>query len=179
MKPFNRSGSFGDGQMELFTFDYRYNGGMLAPPVIFLAVSIALWRFFNAPFLPEQFANRVLQAMPDWLVGPGDGSFGPLAKQLAMVNFAVLYFGAYFVFTYYWPRMKARLRNPFLGAFLLLLINLIILLPMAGRGLFGYRFPQGAFSVSIFLLASHWVFARSLQWRTTTALRITPPDTGR
>ena len=138
---------------------------MLAPPIGFLIVSVVLWQTFNAAFMPELLANRLLQVLPEWLVGPGGGSFGPLAKQLALVNFAVLYFGGYFAFSFFWKRLKRTLRNPFYGALVLWFANLLILFPLAGRGLFGYRLPQGAVSASIFLLASHWVFARSLQWR--------------
>jgi hypothetical protein len=91
--------------------------------------------------------------------------FGPLVRQLAFVNFALLYFGGYFVFTYYWTRLRKTFHNPFYGALALWMLHLLVILPVAGKGLFGYKMPQGAVSASIFALASHWVFARSLQWR--------------
>ncbi len=45
------------------------------------------------------------------------------------------------------------------------LVNALIILPILGRGVLGYRLPQGWIAVSFPMLVSHWVFARGLQFQ--------------
>jgi hypothetical protein len=40
------------------------------------------------------------------------------------------------------------------------------LLPLIGRGVLGYKLPQGWMAVSFPLLLSHWIFARGLSYQT-------------
>ena len=53
--------------------------------------------------------------------------------------------------------------TPFFGAGVLWLVNVLLLFPLAGKGVFGHRLPQGALSATLFLFAAHWIFARMLQ----------------
>ena len=53
----------------------------------------------------------------------------------------------------------------FLAGLGMWLVNLLIILPLLGRGILGYRMPQGWMSVSLPLLLSHWMFARGLQFQ--------------
>ena len=133
------------------------------PPIIFLVVSIVLWQWANAVFMPELLADRFLEIIPVSIVDAGLRILGPLAKQLVFFNFVLLYFGAYFLFAFYWDRLRRTFRNPFYAAFVLWCVNLFVIFPLAGRGVFGYKLPQGALSVNVFTLATHWVFARMMQ----------------
>jgi hypothetical protein len=44
-------------------------------------------------------------------------------------------------------------------------VNVLLLLPVLGKGVLGYKMPQGWFAVSLPLLVSHWMFARGLQFQ--------------
>jgi hypothetical protein len=45
------------------------------------------------------------------------------------------------------------------------LVNVILVLPLLGKGILGYRLPQGWIAVSFPLLVAHWTFARGLQFQ--------------
>src|SRR4051812_39396042 len=128
---------------------------MWASPVVFLLVSVVLWRYGGAVFMPKLLSERFFELIPAL-----DGSF---MRQVAFYNCVLLYFGAYFVFAVYWDSVKRYARNPFLASFLLWVVNELMIFPIAGRGILGYKMPQGPFSASVFLFASHWVFARMLE----------------
>ena len=124
-------------------------------PVLFLGVSIFLWKYIDAVFVPEALARSVFSILP-------------VLKDLENVivaNAAILYFGAYFVFAIFWPRLKPYFRNPFVAAVALWLVNILIVFPLIGRGVLGYRFPQGWMAACLPLLLSHWMFARGLQFQ--------------
>lgn len=122
-------------------------------PSLFLGVSIFLWKYIGAVFMPEALARWVF-------------SFIPVLEDMQtvmLVNAGLLYFGAYFVFAVFWPALKPRFGNPFFAALVLFLANVLLVFPLLGRGILGYRFPQGWMSACFPLLVSHWMFARGLQ----------------
>ena len=53
----------------------------------------------------------------------------------------------------------------FLAGLALWFVNVFIVFPILGRGMLGYRMPQGWMSASLPLLVSHWMFARGLQFQ--------------
>lgn len=124
-------------------------------PVLFIAVSIFLWKYIGAVFVPEVLARSAFAVLPVL----SD------VEMVIVVNAAILYFGAYFAFAIFWGRIKPYFQNAFFAAIALWLANILILFPILGRGLLGYRFPQGWMSASLPLLLSHWMFARGLQFQ--------------
>jgi hypothetical protein len=124
-------------------------------PALFAGVSIFLWRYARTVFMPEVIARRLLVYFP-YL-----GDF----ELVIIVNVALAYFAVYFVFALYWPSLKVHLKNPFLGAMALLGLNVFVIYPLIGRGLFGYRLPQGWIAATLPLFATHWLFARGLQFQ--------------
>ena len=124
-------------------------------PVLFIGLSVLLWRYIGAVFVPEVLARLVFSLLP-------------VLREMEMViliNMAILYFGAYFVFAIFWGRIKPYIGNVFIAGIGLWLVNILVLFPLVGRGLLGYRFPQGWMSASLPLLLSHWMFARGLQFQ--------------
>jgi DMSO/TMAO reductase YedYZ molybdopterin-dependent catalytic subunit len=136
---------------------------MVVPPIVFLVVSVVLWQLANAVFMPELLANRLFEILPVPIIERGVQLLGPLAKQLAFANVAIVYFGVYFVFSLYWERLRRVFGNAWFGAFALWGVNVLVLFPIAGKGILGSDLPQGPFSASLFLFAAHWIFARTLQ----------------
>ena len=124
-------------------------------PALFIVVSIFLWRYVGAVFVPELLARAVFAILP------------VLADMelVIVVNAAIVYFGAYFAFAVFWGRVKPYLRNAFLAAFVLWLVNVLLLFPVLGKGILGYRMPQGWIAVSFPLFVAHWIFARGLQFQ--------------
>ena len=124
-------------------------------PALFIVVSVFLWKYIGAVFVPELLARAVFAILP------------VLADMelVIVVNAAIVYFGAYFAFAVFWGRMKPYLRNAFLAAFVLWLVNVLFLFPVLGKGILGYRMPQGWIAVSFPLFVAHWIFARGLQFQ--------------
>ena|SRR5438067_2600119 len=124
-------------------------------PVLFAVLSVFLWRYAGAVFVPQLLARSAFAISP------------VLAdiEIVILINAVLVYFGAYFAFAIFWGKLKAYFRNPFLAGFVLWLVNVLIVFPVLGRGLFGYRMPQGWMSASLPLLLSHWMFARGLQFQ--------------
>ena len=124
-------------------------------PALFVTVSIILWKYLGAVFVPDLLARAIYRAFP-----------GLASMDLfILINAAVLYFGAYVLIAIFWRPLKAYIRNPFFAGLALWLVNLFVILPFLGRGILGYRLPQGWISVSLPLLLSHWMFARGLQFQ--------------
>jgi hypothetical protein len=124
-------------------------------PVLFLAVSVFLWRYIGAVFVPEALARSVFSILP-------------VLRDLETViiaNAAILYFGGYFVFAIFWSKLRPYLHNAFFAALALWMVNIFVLFPLMGRGILGYRFPQGWLAACLPLLFSHWMFARGLQFQ--------------
>ena len=124
-------------------------------PVLFIGVSIFLWKYVGAVFVPELLARSVFAALPVL----SD------IEVFILINAAILYFAAYFVVAIFWVKLQRYLRNPFFAGLLLWLANVIVVLPLLGRGVLGYRMPQGWMAASLPLLVSHWTFARGLQFQ--------------
>jgi hypothetical protein len=122
-------------------------------PVLFIGISVLLWKYIGAVFVPEALAGSVFSVLPVLMD----------VENVIIANAAILYFGAYFVFAIFWPKLKPYFRSPFFAAIGLWLLNILILFPMLGRGILGYKFPQGWMSASFPLLLPHWMFARGLQ----------------
>src|SRR5215813_14152100 len=124
-------------------------------PVLFVGVSVFLWRYVGAVFMPELMARaifRIVPALTDM-------------ETVILINAAIVYFAGYFVFALFWRRLKPYLRSAFIGGTLLWLVNVVFVLPILGRGLFGYRLPQGWILASFPLFVAHWMFARGLQFQ--------------
>ena|SRR5215813_12160727 len=124
-------------------------------PVLFTAVSVFLWKYIGAVFFPELLARAVFGVLP----------FLTNVEMVILINAGVFYFGPYFVFAIFWKRLKLYFRSPFLAGIALWLINILVLFPLLGRGVLGYRLAQGWISASVPLLLSHWMFARGLQFQ--------------
>jgi hypothetical protein len=124
-------------------------------PALFIAVNVFLWKYIGAVFVPELLARAVFAILP------------VLADMelVIVVNAAIVYFGAYFAFAVFWRRFKPYLRNAFLAGFVLWLVNVFLLFPLLGKGVLGYRMPQGWIAVSFPLFVAHWIFARGLQFQ--------------
>jgi hypothetical protein len=65
----------------------------------------------------------------------------------------------------FWAKLKPYFRNAFLGGFALWLLNVMLVFPVLGKGILGYRMPQGWLAVSFPLFVAHWIFARGLQFQ--------------
>jgi hypothetical protein len=124
-------------------------------PVLFIAISVFLWKYVGAVFVPELAARSVFRAVPAL----------ESIELFVMVNAALVYFGAYVLIAMLWASLKPYLRSPFIAGLALWLVNMFVVLPILGRGILGYRLPQGWMSVSLPLLLSHWIFARGLQFQ--------------
>jgi hypothetical protein len=124
-------------------------------PVLFLGVTIFLWKYVGAVFVPEVLARSVFAILPVLID----------VQMVILINAAIIYFGAYFAFAIFWGKLKPYLRNPFLAGLALWVVNVFVVFPLLGRGILGYRFPQGWISASFPLLVSHWMFARGLQFQ--------------
>jgi hypothetical protein len=139
-----------------------YNLFMWAPAFWFGAVSIGLWQYANAAFMPELLAFRLIRVLP---------VESSAAVQAVLIIVSVVYFAVYLAVSLGWGRLKPFFGNSFYVSLLLLAINVLILFPVAGKGVFGYAEPPGAFQACLFLLVSHWVFAQTLQQKTATPRR--------
>ena len=130
-------------------------GGMWMGPLMYVATSIFLWKYLGTVFVPNLLTRSVLLAIP------------PLTdlETLVSINTNLFYFGAYFVFGIFWPRLKTYFRNAFLAGMALWAVNVFVLFPIIGRGILGYKLPQGWMAVSFPLLLSHWLFARGLTYQ--------------
>src|SRR5436309_3453918 len=124
-------------------------------PALFVGVSVFLWKYIGAVFMPELVARWVFTILPVLMD----------VETVIFINAAVLYFGGYIVFAMFWRKLKPYLRNAFLAGLALWLVNVLIIFPLLGRGALGYRLPQGWISASFPLLVSHWMFARGLQFQ--------------
>ena len=124
-------------------------------PALFVAISIFLWKYVGAVFVPELLARWVFAVLP------------VLAdmERVILINAAIIYFGAYFAFAVLWGKFKPYLRNAFLAGLALWFVNMALLFPVLGKGILGYRMPQGWIAVSFPLFVAHWIFARGLQFQ--------------
>jgi hypothetical protein len=124
-------------------------------PALFVTMSVILWKYIGAVFMPELMARSIYRVLPSL----------ESMDLFVYINAVLLYFGGYIVVAIFWRRLKSYVRNPFFAGLALWLVNLLIILPILGRGILGYRLPQGWLSVSLPLLLSHWMFARGLQFQ--------------
>jgi len=124
-------------------------------PALFIVTSVFLWRYVGAVFVPELLARPVLRLLPAL----------EDMRSVIVINAAIVYFGAYFLFAVLWGRIRVYLRNPFIGGFVLWLGNVLLLFPLLGRGILGYQMPQGWVAVSFPLFVAHWIYARGLQFQ--------------
>jgi hypothetical protein len=141
--------------LHLLRRDLHYNARMWMGPLLYIGVSIFLWKYVGAVFVPELMARSVFALMPALLD----------LESVVLINVSLIYFAVYFVFAMFWPRLKPHFQNPFVAGLALWLVNVLVLFPLLGRGLLGYRLPQGWISASFPLLVSHWMFARGLQFQ--------------
>jgi hypothetical protein len=128
---------------------------MWMAPLLYAALSIFFWKYVGAVFMPQLLARSIFAFAPGLLD----------IEMVVLWNVALIYFGAYAVFAIFWKRLKPYLRNAFLAGIVLWLVNVFVVYPVIGRGVLGYRLPQGWMSASFPLLVSHWIFARGLQFQ--------------
>ena len=128
---------------------------MWLAPVLFMAGNRFLWKYIGAVFVPEVMARCVFAILPVLRE----------MEPVILLNAAIIYFGAYFAFALLWGRLKPYFRSPFLGAVALWLVNVLLIFPLLGEGVLGYRMPQGWLAVSFPLFVMHWVFGRGLQFQ--------------
>jgi DMSO/TMAO reductase YedYZ molybdopterin-dependent catalytic subunit len=138
---------------------------MWVAPLIYFVVSLLLWKIGGGIFMPELLANRLFEIFPVSVIEFAVQLLGPLAKELAFYGITIVYFGAYYFFARTWERIRPLLGNAFYAAFAIWGLHVLILIPAAGQGVFAYKSPQGAFTPSLMLFVSNWIFARSLQFR--------------
>jgi hypothetical protein len=130
-------------------------GRMWMGPAIFVAASVFLWQYLGSVFIPNLVTRSVVRALQI----PED------MQIVVVINAYLFYFGAYFLFAMFWPRLKFYFRNPFVAGMALWMVNVLVIFPLIGRGVLGYRLPQGWISASFPLLLSHWLFARGIQFQ--------------
>ena len=104
---------------------WRRMRAMWFGPLLFVAVSIFLWKYIGAVFMPELLARSIFR------VAPGLAS----VELYITINAALLYFGGYFAVAIFWSSLKPYLRNPFAVGFMLWLVNILVVLPILGRGI--------------------------------------------
>src|SRR5436190_9423052 len=124
-------------------------------PALFVTISVLLWKYLGAVFMPELLARSIYRILPSL----------ESVDLFIFINAGIVYFGLYIVVAIFWRRLKPYVKNPFLAGLMLWMVNLLIILPLLGRGFLGYQMPQGWMSVSLPLLLSHWMFARGLQFQ--------------
>src|SRR5580765_3806253 len=138
---------------------------MWVAPLIYFVVSALLWKIGGGLFMPELFANRMFEIFPVPFIEFAVQLMGPLAKELAFYGITIAYFGTYFLFAQFWDRIRPYLGSAFYAAFAFWGVHVLIVIPAAGQGVFASKSPQGALTPSLMLFVSHWMFARSLQFR--------------
>ena len=124
--------------------------------------------------MPELLANRLFEILPASTIEHGVQMMGPLAKQLAFANVVLFYFLPYFIFAFTWHRLRCFFGSAFFGAAALWGANVLVLFPLADKGVFGAQLPQGPFAACFFLFVSHWMFARMLQIQEPRSQALTP-----
>jgi len=138
---------------------------MWVAPIIYFVVTVLLWQLGGGLFMPELLSNRMFEIFPVPFIEFAVQLLGPLAKQLAFIGVAIAYFGAYVLFAHFWDRIRPYLGNSYYTGFAIWGVHVLILIPLAGQGVFATKSPQGGIGPSLMLFASHWMFARSLQFR--------------
>jgi hypothetical protein len=128
---------------------------MWVGPVVFIIVSVFLWKYVGAVFVPELVTRQVFAILP---------ALSDL-QLVVLINAAILYFGAYFAFSVFWGSLRPFFHNPFVAGLALWLVNVVVFFPILGRGMLGYRMPQGWLAASFPLFVAHWMFARGLQFQ--------------
>ena len=109
----------GKGQLHLLQHDLHYNARMWMGPLLYIGVSIFLWRYLGAVFVPALMARSVFAIMPALLD----------LELMVLINSSLIYFAVYFVFAMYWPRLKPHFKNPFVAGLALWLVNILVLFP--------------------------------------------------
>src|SRR2546427_13179142 len=131
---------------------WRRMGAMWLGPLLFVAVSIFLWKYVGAVFMPELLARSIFQFAP-----------GLASVELYItINAALFYFGGYFAVAIFLRSLKPHFRNPFTAGLVLWLLKALVILPILGRGGLSFRLPPGWVCGSFPMLGFPWVFFRGL-----------------
>jgi len=83
-------------------------GAMWFGPLLFVAVSIFLWKYVGAVFMPELLARSIFR------VASGLAS----VELYITITAALLYFGGYFAVAIFRSSLKSYLRKPFAVGFM-------------------------------------------------------------
>lgn len=132
----------------------------VAATVVGLLLRFAL----GAPLVPELLADFLFEILPIDLVEFATAFFGAFAKQLGFIGCVVLYglFLTGFGFTLNRAASLSRSRKAWLVAVLLVSINLLVLIPLLGGGLFGRDLRQGWLASSLAVVTVCVVYATTL-----------------
>lgn len=148
--------------------EIRFQVAVLAAVPALIASFIARF-LFDAPLVPELFAQFIFAVAPMWMVELAVGMLGPFAKHLAFLGCTVVYLmglmAATIAYLRYVPRKdsaRARYASPIGFALLIWALTVVILLPAAGGGVCGSHLRQGALFTSISLLLVHSVYGLAL-----------------
>ena len=106
-------------------------------PVLFIVISVFLWKYIGAVFVPELFARAVFAILPVLRD----------MELVILINAAILYFGAYFAFAIFWGRLRPYSSKSVSCGMALWLVNVFSFFPMLGEGILGYHMPQGWLAV--------------------------------
>ena len=144
--------------------EIRFHVGLLAAVAALVASFVA--RFvFDAPLLPELLAQFIFAVAPIWAVELAVGMLGPFAKHLAFLACVVVYsiglIAATIGYLRYWPK-PARSISVAAFAALIWVVTIVVLMPLAGDGLFGSHLRQGALFTSASLFVVHAVYGAAL-----------------
>src|SRR2546422_7417153 len=102
-------------------------------PVLYLSVSVFLWWYAGAVFMPFLLTRAVVQAVP-------------LLEDLQLVviiNAGLIYFGGYLVFAMSWQWLKPYLRNAFIAGLVLWLADFLGVYSLLGGGGLGLMLAPG------------------------------------
>ena len=148
--------------------EIRFQVALLAAVPALMASFIARF-LFDAPLVPELFAQLVFAVAPMWMVEVAVGMLGPFAKHLAFLGCTVVYLIgliaaaiAYLRYALRGNSTFARYISPMAFALSIWAFTGVALLPVTGGGVFGAHLRQGALLASISLLLVHAVYGLAL-----------------
>src|SRR5947199_3441897 len=95
---------------------WRRMGAMWFGPLLFVAVSIFLWKYIGAVFVPELLARSIFR------VAPGLAS----VELYITIHAALFFFGGYFAVAIFWSLLNPYLRNPFALGFWFWFFNILV-----------------------------------------------------
>src|SRR5438045_7763859 len=96
-------------------------------PALFVTISVLLWKYLGAVFMPELLARSIYRMLPSL----------ESVDLFIFINAGIVYFGLYIVVAIFWRRLKPYVKSPFLAGLGMSLGNLLIIRRLLGRARFG------------------------------------------